>query len=524
MPPVLRTAVVGVLFAAALVIRVRGLGDPPLDFHPIRQYRSLIVARAAYYQSRPDLPAWSREIAAANGAEQGLIEPPIMERLAAVAYRAVGERLWAGPLVSVMAWLAAGLFVYLTARRVGSEVGAIVSLTLFLFLPYGVLASRSFQPDPLMTMLVAGSAWAVLRTAEAASAPRLLVAAAFAGMAVLSKIVAAFFVAPLWALLATAPRRTRPTSTLRPAGALRSMVAGAAAMAPAAVFYGYAVWSARAPAESLAANPFNIGWNLQSTFDPARLTSAAFWAAWGAMIDRTIGYPFLLAGLAGLLVARRGVSRRVPAGLWLGYIAYGLVFNYHIMSHDYYQLPVIAIVAISLAPLAAKLGLSAADASARGARSAAAPRFWPRLRRAGTAAVIAACLAGAAAGAVRADAARRAAAPPFLAAEVRKLERIGRLVGHSDRVVILDPLVGLPLRYHGQVAGRNWPHRGIVEGAGAPALPAEERFRADFLRRAPTHFIVTDYTELDAQPDLKRLLDRHPVVARELGFTIYDLR
>ncbi len=36
--------------------------------------------------------------------------------------------------------------------------------------------------------------------------------------------------------------------------------------------------------------------------------------------------------------------------LWAGYALFGLYFNYHISTHDYYSLPLIPIAALSLAP------------------------------------------------------------------------------------------------------------------------------------------------------------------------------
>src|SRR3972149_3273689 len=38
-------------------------------------------------------------------------------------------------------------------------------------------------------------------------------------------------------------------------------------------------------------------------------------------------------------------------GLWAGYLIYGLIFNYQISTHDYYHMPLVPIVALSLAPL-----------------------------------------------------------------------------------------------------------------------------------------------------------------------------
>jgi hypothetical protein len=45
-------------------------------------------------------------------------------------------------------------------------------------------------------------------------------------------------------------------------------------------------------------------------------------------------------------------KRRFLLGLWAGYAVFGIYFNYHISTHDYYSLPLIPIVALSIAPLA----------------------------------------------------------------------------------------------------------------------------------------------------------------------------
>ncbi len=37
------------------------------------------------------------------------------------------------------------------ARRISSPTSALIALTFYLILPFAVQASRSFQPDPLMT-------------------------------------------------------------------------------------------------------------------------------------------------------------------------------------------------------------------------------------------------------------------------------------------------------------------------------------------------------------------------------------
>ena len=46
-----------ILFAAALLLRLYRLEQPPLDFHPLRQYIGATVSRAMYLESQPQAPA-----------------------------------------------------------------------------------------------------------------------------------------------------------------------------------------------------------------------------------------------------------------------------------------------------------------------------------------------------------------------------------------------------------------------------------------------------------------------------------
>ena len=70
--PFLRWAILGVLFVAALGVRLWGVGDLPLDFHPTRQYRSAMIARAYYYASNGSVAEWRRQVAAENAAKEAV--------------------------------------------------------------------------------------------------------------------------------------------------------------------------------------------------------------------------------------------------------------------------------------------------------------------------------------------------------------------------------------------------------------------------------------------------------------------
>ena len=81
--PWLTAVLLGVLFVAALGIRLYDLTDLPNDFYMVRQYRSMLIARGMYYENLASAPAWQRTQAVQQWQAQGLIEPPITEAVTA---------------------------------------------------------------------------------------------------------------------------------------------------------------------------------------------------------------------------------------------------------------------------------------------------------------------------------------------------------------------------------------------------------------------------------------------------------
>lgn len=209
-------AVMLIIFGLGLAIRLYDLTDLPLDFHPTRQLISAIKARGMYYQGRTDVAEAQRRFAVQQWKGRAEIEPEIVERLAAVTYRFTGEQMWLGRIYSSLFWLVGGYFLYLLLGRFASPDGALLGTAFYLFLPYGVIASRSFQPDPLMVMLTIAYWWAVYRwsetlepesrasrTRKSSRSSRLrgkdslnwaIVAGLLGGLAILVKFSAAFFV------------------------------------------------------------------------------------------------------------------------------------------------------------------------------------------------------------------------------------------------------------------------------------------------------------------------------------------
>ena len=124
---------------------------------------------------------------------------------------------------------------------------------------------------------------------------------------------------------------------------------------PGAAYIIYGVWIAGF-----------LGQQFGGRFIPSLFLSPSYYLGWVGMLNLVVGGVTLMLALIGLFFLRDDPARyietaggnvrdeklRFMLGLWAGYALFGLTFNYHISSHDYYSLPLIPIVALSLAPLA----------------------------------------------------------------------------------------------------------------------------------------------------------------------------
>ena len=263
------------------------------------------------------------------------IEPEIIERIAVFFYRLIGkEQLWIPRMVSALFWLVGGIFVFLLAYDMVSEDGAVLTLAFYLLTPYGIFASRSFQPDPLMVMLILVFWWLVYRWSTKPAWMWTVLAGLVGGLAIFVKFVAAFFVigGALGALFGRYKMRELIRNPQVWALSVLGVIPGAAWIIYGKFFAGL------------------FGGDLSGRFIPSLLVSPLFYLQWqvkAAAIASGIG---IMLGLVGLFLVS-GRARTFLLGLWGAYFVFGLYFNYHISTHDYYSLPLLPIVALSLAPL-----------------------------------------------------------------------------------------------------------------------------------------------------------------------------
>jgi hypothetical protein len=248
----------------------------------------------------------------------------------------------------------------------------------------------------------------------------------------------------------------------------------------------------------------------EKTVLPQLLLTDWFWRNWLGNIGLVVGFSALIVALLGTLMLRQGAARALMLGLWTGYGLFCVAFNYNVATHDYYQLQLVPIVALGIAPVGS-LVLSQVVALSPRLPWRIAP--WGIL---GFGLLLA--LALSASRLANPDAARQAAIA----------QEIGAQVGHSTRTIILSGDYGVPLEYHGELSGSAWPIGSDLEWdrlAGVPPPTAEDRFQARFAQSSPEYFIITDLREFDAQPDLKQFLSRNfRLLTQTPEYLIFDLR
>ena len=92
------------------------------------------------------------------------------------------EEIFFARYLTIAFWILGGIFMYLIAKQLLSIDHAVVASAYYLFVPMGIIISRSFQPDSLMMMLFLISLYALVLYFEKRSLRRLLLAAVFTGV------------------------------------------------------------------------------------------------------------------------------------------------------------------------------------------------------------------------------------------------------------------------------------------------------------------------------------------------------
>ncbi len=212
-----------------------------------------------------------------------------------------------GRLTSVLAAVTSSVLIYFLLKRKVSDTAGLLGMGFFLFLPYNIFFTRVILPENLMVTLTLG-------TLLLFDLNLLTLGAVVGAMAILVKPVALFFFLPL-----VIKHWRRMIVMLLP-------------------FVAWRFWEARFP----MGIPANL-WLLNG--NGIRFKGAFFQWIFGERIGH------LILGSWGIFPLLEGLL--AMGGYWVWWVVGGLLYLFTFATgnvhHDYYQIPIIPIIAVLLA-------------------------------------------------------------------------------------------------------------------------------------------------------------------------------
>jgi hypothetical protein len=492
----MRWLLVVILFVTAFGIRVVGVTQIPMNYHPVKQYRAALTARAFYYSRLDNAPVWETEVAQASLESIGFLGPPLVDSIAAAFYLISGtEALWIPKLLSSIYWMIGGFFLYASARRMMNEDAALLSTSIYLLLPFGVVSSQSFQPDPLMLMFMIISIYMIIVHYEHPTRAGLIGMGIISAIAILIKPVSLFIIFGAYLALQYHSRGLNRNLIFNKDTILFVSIA----LLPSLLYYGYGIL-----------NTANLDQQAQKSFIPQLFLQFNFWDGWLKRIRIAVGYTLFLGGMLGAFLYPDGWRKKLLFGLWIGYFTMCFAFTYTISTHDYYHLPLFPVIALSFG--------SIAEILTQNLRQQATNRYL----QLGMAAILFLAFFLGAGTSVQA-----LGKLPDYQPEIILAQDVGEAVSHSTRTIFLAPHDGKPLMYHAKIAGQYWPYWFDIRDEklwGITNLLPDERLQMLGEGMNPEYFIVTDLAEFENQADLTQYLnENYPVVIEDSRFVIFDL-
>ncbi len=482
--------VVGLIFGG-ITVRIYDLQDAPLDFHPTRQLHSALMARGMYYSINPNLeiPEWQRQTAIQQWKLEGLVEPPLLEWLVALTYQITGGvYLWVARLYAILFWMIAAVGILLIVREIAGKEGSLAALALFLYYPYTVYASRSFQPETLLVAGLVFTFWSAIQWDNKKTWRWAIIAGLLGGLTIFVKSVAIFFVAGIW--LGLLFSRMKLSNLLKNR---QLWLIGFLCLLPYTLFLVYA---------NLIVGGYEGQFSLR--FFPQLWTQIGFYLRWVGTLRLAISLEWLVLGLLGIFLNKDKHWRWMLIGALIGYGLLGFALSYHISTHDYYNLPVYLMVCIGVGVLFQKL-LSINNES----------HWFGRIT------IILLVFVTA----IYGYEAYRTLKRTNYNEEITFWQEMGQRLGNDSKVVALSEDYGYRLSYWGRITPMNWMNTEdirIRQEAGQ-TYNFENYFKSEVQGR--DYFVVTLMDELEKQPELKAILfDKYNISFQDMRSIIFDLK
>lgn len=327
-----------ILFFAFLV-RLYKIDAPLADWHSWRQADTAAVARN-FVKNGIDLlhPTYDDISSTQSGQDNPkgyrMVEFPIYNAKVAIlskTFPALPLEVW-GRLVSILASLGSIIFLYLIVKKHSDSTTALFAAFFMAFIPYNIFFSRTILPELSMTFAFLGAIYFFNKFSDENKKIYLLISAMFSSAALLIKIMAIFFLLPIFYL---AFKKFKLKFFIRPELWLYSIIA----FVPIIL---WRLWIQNfpegIPASSWLLNGGNIRfkgaffrWIIAERLGKLILAYGGFVLFWLGIILKPFKkniffYTFLFSSIIYIIVFARGN-----------------------VQHDYYQIPIIPSLAIFMA-------------------------------------------------------------------------------------------------------------------------------------------------------------------------------
>ncbi len=324
-------------------VRLYKIDNPIADWHSWRQADTASVSRT-YVEQGIDLlrPKYhdisSIQTAFFNPEGYRMVEFPFYNAVNAVladTFKSISLEVWAR-LITISEALITAFFLYLIGKRILGSWGGVMSAFFYLFIPFNIYFTRVILPDPLGVMFGVISIWAFLEFTETNKKVLVLVSSVFMALTLLIKPYLAFYLVPIIYLALT-------KFDLRKFFKDKKIIIGTIlyfviAFTPLLL---WRAWEGKFP-EGIPFYEWAFNGNV-IRFKPS-------WWYW--IFGERLGH--LILGSLGIIPFVFGILNKKVKNLLIqmflagAFIYIALVASANVM-HDYYQIIVIPVVALSLA-------------------------------------------------------------------------------------------------------------------------------------------------------------------------------
>ena len=190
-------------------------------------------------------------------------------------------------------------------------------------------------------------------------------------------------------------------------------------------------------------------------------------------------------------------------GIWIGYFIYGLTLPYQMYTHSYYHIQLIPMVALGLVPIIEAVSVRVSGETR-----------WLKAALIAIVVFVIGYQAWIARSNLVAQAVDYRREPAYWVNVAKAIPANANLIG-------LTQDYGYRLMYYGWRKIVLWPYvNGLTQVKGT-SVNAQAKFSELVVGR--DDFLVTASNQLDAQPELKKILDGYTITAQGDGFVLYDL-